>query len=305
MTENHGSRSPGRATAAWLAKGVSVLALAAGQAFAVPPAKTAGVALISVGATALTAGAGSPLVGAFQIGWGIGCVLFDPPDLIHAGDPVDLSAYSIYKLPDVRTLYPDTPTGLAVALNSYSTLMDGYLANVRAQTAAMDRRAGALELGREDWAAERWEEAVRFNKDAMAIADVAAAAFPSLLSAIDYYDPGALDRPITLEQTLAMRDLLKAGEFPAFEQFALDAWQLTDFEKAAFAQRMGAVSDADIAAFFDERGRLAAGTMTAGDAMAAGTSACSDCLPPVPEPSTVLLLSIGLIGLMRLSRRNR
>src|SRR5437763_7390370 len=90
-------------------------------AWTAPTTKTAGVAAISTG-TGLgfaASGVGAPVaafIGGFEIGWGIGCVLFDPPDTANAGLPVSLSTYSVFHLPDAQTIFPTAPASLANGL---------------------------------------------------------------------------------------------------------------------------------------------------------------------------------------------
>jgi hypothetical protein len=305
MPENYSdvSRINGIAGHARVSVPVLALILAAQSSFAAPATKTGGVLAVSAG-TALSGLGVTPVgafVGGFQIGWGIGCVLFDPPDVANAGVPVNINDLLLYQLPDVLSLDPALPANVAGAINGQADMMDAYVAHVRAYISSLDREAGAELLGRPDWAAERAAEAGVFRSQALGIGAQAAAAYPSLLAALESYAPGALAQQVTLDDILALRDEIGAGIFPAFEQMVFDSWAISSFERSALISRLGGLSDSAVAAMFSQL-NPSGGAAPAGNALLYGTELCAECLQTVPEPAGAALMAAGGLALFAVRR---
>ena len=286
----------------WIVLSLFGLLFTCQTALAVPATKTAGVALISTGGgVAALTGVGAPFgafIGGFEIGWGLGCVLFDPADTANAGVPVSFSAYSIYQLPKAQSLFPTIPTDLANALDSQASLMNSFVANVRAEKASLDRYQGAILIGKSDFASARLSEANAFRSQAQSFAAQAVSTLPSFLNVINSYDSSLLSRSVTLTDTLAMRDAIKSGNFPAFEQFALTAWAVTPDEMAALKQRVGSIPDSVFQNMFQQLDPVNGNSTSLGNALTVGTGLCAECVAPVPEPEewVMMLLGFGMVG---------
>lgn len=294
------------AAAAVLAAGVF-----SDHAFGAPAKKTAGVTAISAGTglSAAATGVGAPVaafIGGFEIGWGIGCILFDPPDTANAGTPVDINTLLIYALPDIQTLDPGLPSGLASTINSYADLMDAYVADARAYSESLDRASGALVLGQPAWAAARQAEAKAFRSDALQEAGLAVAATPGLLAAIGAYDPSLPGITLTLADVEAFRDSVHSSGLPSFEQFALTGWNVSSSEQSLLVSRLGGLSDATLQGLFQQLDPINGNTTNLGNAFQQGTTICAECMAPEPS-SNLLLLSGGLVllPLWRWGRRRR
>ncbi len=287
-----------------------MLALSAPQlAHAAPPAKTSGVLAISAGGGLAFAASliGAPVAGVIAAGqgvWGLGCVLFDPPDTANAGVAVAPDAFAGFHLPDVQVTYPSTPAALAVSLNHYADVLDNYLSNVRAYRETLDRVSGAQQLGRDDWAAARGQEAQVFQAKINFYADQAQTMLPSVLSEVNAVDPTLLSTPLSLTALQSVRDQAQLGNLPSFEQDALNAWAVTAEEKMHLTQRLGALTDQDLTQAYNQL-KPGGGVPTVGDAFTGGLAACATCVPPVPEADTYLYLLIGMGAVGALLWRRR
>lgn len=285
-----------------------MLALAAPNlAYAAPPRLTSGVLAISAAASrAYNAGligrATATLVASGQIAWGLGCLLFDPPDTANAGTPVASDAFSSFHLADIQSIFPSTPAALANSLNHYADVMDNYVSNVRAYRESLDRLSGAQQLGRNDWAMARKQEAEGFQAKANFYSEQAHSMLPSVLSQVNAADPSVLSTPVTLSDLKTIRDQAQGGNIPAFEQFAFDSWGVTAEEKMHLTQGMGALSDQTLTDIYNKL-KPGGGAPNVGDALTGGLDSCTTCVPPVPEPETYLFLLIGAGALAFLLRR--
>jgi|688.fasta_scaffold193722_1 hypothetical protein len=274
-----------------------------GPASAAPSEKTAGVGLISGGALIIPgAQASLPFVGAFQIGWGIGCVLFDPPDTVNAGVPVNLSDFLVYQLRSVGSIYPATPAPLISAIDTYADILDEYVANSRARKVALDRYSGALLIGNPIFAADRLSEANLFLQNALARAKKGVTELPNLFNAFDQYEPGSLDYSVTKSDVLNVRNEIAQGMFPSSEQFAFDDWEISNDEKQLLIAKVGSVPDTIYDEIFNKLDPINGNNTTARYAIAEGTQLCADC-QEVPGPLPILGLSAFFSYSRKLRRR--
>jgi len=269
-------------------------------------------AAVASGATAATI-IGAPAAGGIALGGGATEIIvhicawfFDPPDPINAGVPVSLNTYLGYKLPDVFSTFPGISLSLGNKLNNYYDLLDSYLANMRAAQASLDRYEGALSIGQFDWALDRLAEKDNFLASAGSIGNQINATMPYILSEANSINPEFSKLPVTLSDAIAIKNAVSNGNFPEFEQKAIDAWALTPEEINSIKQSAGSISDTDIQNYFKETNPIDGGnSITLQQGFEGGANACETCPTPVPEPFTISGLALGLGGLGIFRRRQK
>jgi hypothetical protein len=296
---------------------IATINFKASSAFASTKTAVAGMGVTATAAVASSASAatiiGAPAAGGIALaGGGTELVLhicawfFDPPDPINAGVPVSLDTYSWYKLPDVFSAFPGVSLSLGNKLNNYYDLLDSYLANMRAAQASLDRYEGALSIGQFDWAADRFAEKNSFLASAASVGNQIRTTMPYILSEVNSINPEFLKLPVTLSDAIAIKNAESNGNFSEIEQKAIDAWALTPEEINSIKQSAGSISDTDIQNYFKETNPIDGGnSITLEQGFKGGANACETCPTPVPEPSTIAGLALGLGGLRIFRRRQK
>jgi hypothetical protein len=247
--------------------------------------------------------------GAFEVGYMLGCLLVDPPDIPNAGIPVDINNYLGKNLPSILTIEPNVPALLASAIDSSFGILDLVVANARAAKDALDRYQGALLIGRDDFANARLSEFRMFREVLSGKLRQSDKALQDVTNIVSQFglDPDPLDLEITLDDVLEIRDIFASGRFPDVDQFALDAWMVTPEEQNAMIPAISSLTDADIQEMFDRyggrgQGEAPIGSLSAGQLGILASRECGDC-QVVPGPLPFMGLATSIFYSRKIRRR--
>ena len=247
--------------AGWLA-----LLLAATQpALARNSEKDTAVWGISAGAAAIaggaSAGTGLVLVGAFEVGYGVGCLIWgDPPDTERAGIPVDISEYTMHQIPSVENLDPvwaELHPHLVEPANAAMDDLDRIVALSRAARTTRDRFEGAQILGHDTWADDRWSEMVQLHRQ---LQDAGRQSGESLRQLIEVLSvPAPLDdqtarilsEPVTGDMVRQVRDEMIEGILPSVDIPSAEFWQISDLELQFLFEMAGDLEDSTVDEVFE------------------------------------------------------
>lgn len=186
-------------------------------------------------------------IGGFEIGFGIGCLIWhDPPDPDNAGISVDLSDYFVYQMPNALDVDPSMDPSLASAIDVAMNDLDLIVALSRAVRTTLDRYEGALLIGREDWANDRWREFLSFNQQIKAAGKQSHLSLDALIEVFDMVDPSILDTAVTKQATKDIRDQIASGKFPSVDNLAISSWALTNDELIWLQDLAGDLEDVNI-----------------------------------------------------------
>lgn len=261
---------------------------------------------IGIGAIAGVSGAGAlatggvalPVAGAAQVVGILACFFLDPPDTENACTPVDISDLQIYSFPDAITLDPGIDPTLGAAADAFTDDLDVAIALGRAHRASLDRHEGALIIGDPTCAADRLSEANSFRAQTAAAMEQASQSFKSFIDLQDEIDPTVLDGVVTKQDVKDMRDLIAAGNYPAFEDTAIQAYNVTQEELDAGSQAMGGLADSDIDALFSIIDPSAGNSGRVGDVLSTSFALISfqHNIPTISEWGLVVMALLCLTG---------
>ena len=196
------------------------IAVASGTAYARDSEKDTAVWGISAGAAAVASGTGVGLVGvgAFEIGFGVGCLIWqDPPDTENAGFPVDLGQYLQYQFPNIEHVDPDIlvrAPALISPMNRAVDDLDLIVALSRAARETLDRYEGARLLGNDHWANDRWSEMVNLHHQLIQAGGRSQQSLEQLVNVYRDAAPEVTEQPVTAEMVRQVRDDTAAGILP-------------------------------------------------------------------------------------------
>lgn len=254
----------------------------------------AGLAL-TPGAQPVAAGV-AIATGGFQLGYGLACLFFDPPDVVNALTPVDINQFTSFTHPDVLTIDPTVPTALADPIDTFLDHMDQMVAYSRAYRASLDRASGADILNETLAAEERRSEANAFRSTLSKLAEESISLFENLIDDFDAFDTAILDSVVYAESIIEIRDDAEDRKLPTFEETAFEAWAVTSEEEDELFGFLSSPTNEDIENFFIGIGGDLDNGITLRDAWMASVEQVSSA--HVSTPSSISLLFIGMIGLI-------
>lgn len=235
-----------------------VMLMATGTVHARNSEKDTAVWGISAGAAAVASGTGVGLVGvgAFEIGFGIGCLIWgDPPDTENAGLPVDLGQYLQYQFPNIEEIDPDVlfrAPELMGPMNTAIDDLDFIVALSRAARETRDRYEGARLLANDVWANDRWAEMVSLHRELIQAGGRSNQSLQELVQIYREVAPEVTEQPVSAELIRQIRDETAAGILPDVDLAAVEAWQLNDLELGFLYDMASELEDTTIDQVFAE-----------------------------------------------------
>lgn len=192
--------------------------------------------------------------GGYQVGHYAARTILDPPDTINACNPVSFGQFLVgNEFPPAQSIDPTVDPLLGMMLDHSMALVNQEIALNRAIRAAMDRHAGALVLGNQPCADQRYAEAQSMLAQLKSTANQWASTVPPIMERFSQLGLGCIDQPIPLTAALNWRNAAASGQLPVLEPQPFAAWHITAEEHADIMARAVALTNADVDPTFQGR----------------------------------------------------